>query len=333
MLTGAIDAFDPDELRAWCDGLGGETFVGSSGRVFPKVFRATPLLRAWLGRLGDLGVEFRGEHRWRGWATNGRLLFDDPDGSAVTVTADVAVLALGGASWPGVGSDGSWTQTLSDRGITVAPLVASNCGLAIGWSTVMQERFGGAPLKNVVIGCRDSTARGDIIITTTGLEGGPIYTLSSSARSAVADGEAVLTIDLRPDLDHHALSRRLSSRGPKESASRWLRRAGFSPAEISIMREASANQLPSSADATAGLAKDLTLGFDGLMPIERAISSAGGVLFDELDESFMLRELPGVFVAGEMLDFDAPTGGYLLQASFSTGVAAARGALAWTARR
>ncbi|HVT76285.1 MAG TPA: TIGR03862 family flavoprotein [Acidimicrobiales bacterium] len=318
-LAAAIEAFGPGELRAWAAGLGEEPFVGTSGRVFPAGFRATPLLRNWLARLRELGVEIRVRDRWTG--------FDDPS------AADATILALGGASWPTTGSDGAWVGALQRAGIAVTPLQPANCGFAVAWSDVFRDRFAGQPLKNVALSVGDrASARGDAMITRDGIEGGPVYALSASLRDALAGGAAsTLYVDLMPDVTCDALTSRLARRRAGDSAASWLRRGGFSPVAIGLLREASSNQLSADASLVAQLAKRLPVRVIAPQPLARAISTAGGVAFDDVDDAFMLRRRPGAFVAGEMLDWEAPTGGYLLQATFSTAVAAARGALAWLA--
>ncbi|MFV1989975.1 MAG: NAD(P)/FAD-dependent oxidoreductase [Acidimicrobiales bacterium] len=333
-LEAALETFNPDDLREWCAGLGEPTFVGTSGRVFPKSFRATPLLRAWLQRLENMGVAFELHHRWEGWTGapgHEHLRFVDAAGESVEVASDVRVFALGGASWPRVGSDGGWVDHFVARGIDVRPLRATNCGVRVDWTGVMIERFAGVPLKNVAVSVGGDSVRGDVMVTETGLEGGPIYAHSPAVRDALdRDGRCVIRFDLQPDLSYRQLLMRLSERRRnKDSLSTLLRRAGFAPPAIGLMREAMGNDLPTSDEGLASLAKLVPVLTTSLMPIERAISSAGGVLFDEFDESFMLHKLPGTFVTGEMLDWEAPTGGYLLQACFSTAVAAARGAVNW----
>jgi len=332
-LEPAIRAFGPDDLRAWCDELGESTFVGSSGRVFPDSFRATPLLRSWLGRLTDLGVTLRSRHRWDGFTAAGGCRFVDADDAGAEVSSDLTIFALGGASWPRVGSTGSWRDPFIASGIDVSEFAPANCGLRVAWTDTMIERFAGVALKNVsvTIGGHDASVRGDIVITESGIEGGPIYGLSAAARSALADpaGPATLHVDLQPDRTTTALTDHLAQRRrPKDSLSTWLRRAGLATPAIALLREATANDVPTDPDALAELIAAVPITILDLMPIDRAISTAGGVTFDQLDDSFMLRERPGMFVVGEMLDWEAPTGGYLLQACFSTAVAAAHGALA-----
>lgn len=329
-LRRAIEAFPPEALRAWCQGLGQPTFIGSSGRVFPESFKASPLLRAWLARLDALGVRIATRHRWTGFDGAGRLVFEAPDGARLVKPA-AALLALGGASWPRLGSDGSWAPILADAGIEVAPLKAANAGFDVAWSEVFRHRFEGQPLKRIAAAFAGRTVRGEAIVTARGLEGGVIYALSAPLRRAVEErGEAVLALDLRPDLSAAALEQRLGAPRLKLSASSFLaKRAGLPSVAIGLLREAAGPGLPAGPGALAALIKAVPLRLTGIRPVERAISTAGGIRFDEVDDRLMLRRRPGLFVAGEMLDWEAPTGGYLLQACFSTGVAAARGMLAW----
>jgi uncharacterized flavoprotein (TIGR03862 family) len=328
-LRPAIETFSPAMLRAWCEGLGQTTFVGSSGRVFPQAMKASPLLRAWLRRLGAEGVAFELRHHWQGWDDDGRLLFAAPQGH-VAIAADAVVLALGGASWPRLGSDGGWVEALDKRGIGIAPLRPANCGFVVRWSDIFRSRFEGQPLKRIELSFGGRTVRGEALITQTGLEGGGIYALSGVLRDAIAaSGEAVLHIDLRPDLTQAELERRLGTPRGKQSLSTFLRKAAkLSPAAIGLLREPDTAPSPDAA-ALAARIKAVRLRLVGVADIARAISSAGGVAFDEVDAHFMLRCRPGTFVAGEMLDWDAPTGGYLLQAAFATGAAAGHGVLQW----
>jgi uncharacterized flavoprotein (TIGR03862 family) len=333
-LRQAIDAFPPAAVRAWCEGLGQDTFVGSSGRVFPKSFKTSPLLRAWLRRLAEAGVVVKLRHRWIGWDAQGGLQFETPEGG-LSADADAVVLALGGASWPRLGSDGAWAEVLRKTGTAVTPLRPANCGFVAGWSDLFSGRFEGQPLKRVALSFGGQAVRGDAIVTRRGLEGGAIYALSAPLRDAIAaDGEAVLRIALRPDLDPADLQRQLQTPRKKQSLSTFLRKAvGLPPVAIGLLHEAAPGKLIGMAAADlAALINTVPVRLVATAPVERAISTAGGIAFDEIDEAFMLRRRPGVFVAGEMLDWEAPTGGYLLQASFATGVAAARGALAWLAR-
>jgi uncharacterized flavoprotein (TIGR03862 family) len=333
-LAPAITAFPPDALRAWSEALGQPTFVGSSGRVFPQAFKASPLLRAWLRRLDSLGVQFALRHRWTGWDNDGRLSFATSDGARV-VEARATVLALGGASWPRLGSDGAWLETLAAKGVAISPLQPANCGFTVAWSDVFRDRFEGQPLKGVALSFGSQSIRGEAMITRTGIEGGAIYALSAGLREAIVDiGDATLRIALRPDLDASDLVTRLSASRGKQSFSNWLRKAAhLSPVAIGLLQEAaiaSGGSLSSLSPASlAGLINAVPIQLNGMAPIARAISTAGGISFDELDSDFMIRRLPGVFAAGEMLDWEAPTGGYLLQASFATGAAAGRGALKW----
>jgi len=331
-LRPAIEAFAPAALRAWCEGLGQATFVGSSGRVFPQAMKASPLLRAWLGRLGAQRVAFAFRHHWRGWDDTGRLLFTTPQGD-VAVASDCVVLALGGASWPRLGSDGGWVEPLAKGGIGIAPLRPANCAFVVDWSDVFRNRFEGQPLKRIGLSFAGVGVRGEALVTRTGIEGGGIYALSGVLRDAIAaSGQATLQIDLRPDLTLAELQRRLGAPRGKQSLSTFLRKAvKLSPAAIGLLREADAAAPASDVAALAARIKAVPIRLVGVAPIARAISSAGGVAFDEVDAHFMLRRRPGTFVAGEMLDWEAPTGGYLLQAAFATGAAAGHGVLRWLA--
>ncbi|MEZ0446967.1 TIGR03862 family flavoprotein [Cellulomonas sp. ICMP 17802] len=336
-LAPMLDVFGPEDLRDWCAGLGEPTFVGSSGRVFPRSFRSTPLVRAWLARLADLGVRIERRHRWTGWTdAPGGLRFTGDDGAQSEVVGDATVFALGGASWPRLGADEGWVGLFTERGVAVTPLRAANVGVRVGWSETFAERFEGTPLKQVglrVGGSAGPAARGDAMVTRTGLEGGPVYAVGAAIRDALdADGRCVVEVDLRPDLTIDQLADRLQRRRPKDSGSNWLRRSiGLDPVAIALVREAGGGPMTTDPAAMARLVKAVPVVVAATMPLARAISTAGGIAWSEVDESLMLRAMPGTFVAGEMLDWDAPTGGYLLQASFSTGVVAARGALAWLA--
>jgi len=336
-LAGAIEAFPPDALRAWSETLGQPTFIGSSGRVFPKAFKASPLLRAWLRRLDATGVQFVFRHRWTGWDERGGLSFETPEGLR-TIEARAAVLALGGASWPRLGSDGAWAETLAAKGIKISALRPANSGFTVAWSNVFRDRFEGQPLKGVALGFGPTSVRGEATITRAGIEGGAVYALSAELREAIRrDGEALLSVALRPDLAADDLVKKLSLPRGKQSFSNFLRKAAsLSPVAIGLLQEAA---IASGASVSAMGAPDLArlinavpVKLDGVAPIARAISSAGGIPFDELDTDFMLRKLPGVFAAGEMLDWEAPTGGYLLQASFATGAAAGKSVLKWLER-
>ena len=322
-LGPAIEAFPPAALMAWCEGLGQPVFVGSSGRVFPRAMKASPLLRAWLLRLGGLGVQLHTRRCWTGWDASGALQFAD----GLRLRPRATVLALGGASWPRLGSDGAWTGWLP--GLEVRPLKPSNCGFLVAWSAPFQ-RFAGTPLKRIALGFRGRSVRGEAMVTAAGIEGGAVYALSAALRDAIAaEGPVVATLDLRPDLDAAALARRLA--GPRGSASlsTFLRKAaGLAPVAVGLVQEALHD---GATTALPALIKAVPLRLLAPAPIARAISSAGGIALTELDAHWMLRRRPGVFAAGEMLDWEAPTGGYLLQACCATGVAAGRGVLAWLA--
>ena len=333
-LQAAIDAFPPNALRAWSEALGQETFIGSSGRVFPKTFKASPLLRVWLRRLDSLGVKLALRHRWTGWDEQGRLCFQTPDGPRV-VEADATVLALGGASWPRLGSDGAWVETLAAKGVKIIRLRPSNSGFTVVWSDIFRDRFEGQPLKGVALSFGAHSVRGEAVVTRTGIEGGAIYALSADLREAVERlGRATLHIALRPDLDSKDLVAKVSAPKGKQSFSNFLRKAAsLSPVAIGLLQEAAKSSGMSLSsllpDDLAHLINNVPVELTGVAPIARAISTAGGISFDELDPDFMIRRLPGVFAAGEMLDWEAPTGGYLLQASLATGAAAGRGVLKW----
>ncbi len=333
-LAAAIEAFPPDALRTWSEALGQPTFVGSSGRIFPKTLKASPLLRAWLRRLDAMGVKFSLRHRWTGWDESGRLLFQTPDGQSA-VDAGATVLALGGASWPRLGSDGGWVETLRSKGVTVAPLKPANCGFAVAWSDIFRDRFEGEPLKGIALSFGADRALGEAMITRNGIEGGAIYALSAELREAIlGSGEATLHIALRPDLKASDLVARLSAPRGKQTFSNWLRKAAqLPPVAIGLLQEtaiASGMALASlSPENLAERINAVPIKLNGIAPIARAISTAGGIALSELDADFMIRRLRGVFAAGEMLDWEAPTGGYLLQACFATGAAAGRGALKW----
>jgi uncharacterized flavoprotein (TIGR03862 family) len=327
-LEPIIAAFPPDALIAWCNGLGQPTFTGSSARVFPTAMKASPILRAWFRRLRDLGVDLRVRHRWAGWDTDKNLRFDAPGGVA-SAAASVTILALGGASWPRLGSDAGWTAYLP--GLST-PFQPANCGFLVDWSAHFRIRFAGRPLKRLAIQFGPDSVRGEAMITASGVEGGVIYALSARLRDAIqAEGSATVSVDLRPDLTQTVLQDRLSGPRRSQSLANTLRKqAGLTPEAIGLVQEAlHAGALPDNLPA---LIKNLPLRLVAPASIERAISSAGGLRADALDTRLMLRDYPGVFAAGEMLDWEAPTGGYLLQACFSTGVAAASGAVAWLAR-
>lgn len=323
-----LATFSPTHLIGWAEGLGQATFTGSSGRVFPRTMKASPVLRAWLVRLGELGVEVRTRSRWVE-RRDGGWVFETPDGERVE-RPDAVLMALGGASWPRLGSDGAWRERLEAEGITVEPFRPSNVGFDVAWSDIFANRFAGQPLKPVALTHGEHTVRGEAMVTHYGLEGGAIYALSAGLREAVErDGTAALTVDLRPDLSVEALAGRLAKPRGKDSATNWLRKvAGLSPVAVGLLREIP-GELPAGADKLARRIKAVRLTLTGIQGLARAISSAGGVRLDQLDQGLMLTALPGVFVAGEMLDWEAPTGGYLLQAAMASGVVAAEGMLDW----
>ncbi|MFC3692099.1 TIGR03862 family flavoprotein [Chenggangzhangella methanolivorans] len=334
-LGAAIRAFPPEALRAWSSELGVDTFVGTSGRVFPSVFKASPLLRAWLGRLARQGVRIHPRHLWTGFSEAGAARFETAEG-AREAAGDAVVLALGGASWPRLGSDGTWAEELGRAGLPVSPLRPANCGFIVDWSPAFAGRFAGAPIKRAALTFEGVTVRGEAVAAADGLEGGMIYALSARLRDAIARGAAdegvEAALDLRPDLDAAALARKLAQPRGKRSLSTHLAKAvGLSQVAIALLREAGPPR--SDPEALAHAIKATTLRFRAPKPIDRAISTAGGVGFDGLDASFMSRARPGLFVAGEMLDWEAPTGGYLLQACFATGFAAGDAAARWALAR
>ncbi|MHC3125841.1 NAD(FAD)-utilizing dehydrogenase [Brevundimonas sp. GN22] len=318
-----LDDFDAQALRTWADGLGAETFIGTSGRVFPKAMKASPLLRAWLARLARKGVTIKTRSRWTGWHGDA-LAFDELDGSS-EVVADAVILALGGASWVKLGSDAAWVPWLNAKGVDVRPFQPANVGFEVDWSPLLVERFAGHPLKNIGITFSGHTARGEAILSGYGLEGGAVYALSAVVREAIArQGEVMVHIDLRPDQTLSQLANRLDKPRGKNSLSNHLRKSlHLDPAFIGLMREA--GPLPEEAMALAQLIKAVPVRLKAPRGLERAISSAGGIGRDQYNRELMLNALPGVFVCGEMLDWEAPTGGYLLQACFASAVRASRG--------
>jgi uncharacterized flavoprotein (TIGR03862 family) len=334
-----LDDFDADALRAWARGLGVETFVGTSGRVFPADLKAAPLLRAWVHRLRESGVRFHVHHRWLGWSDDGALRFDTPAGER-QVRPDATVLALGGGSWPQLGSDGAWQPWLAARGIDVTPLRPSNCGFDIGWSAYLAERHAGAPLKPVVAHWRDADGRehqrqGECVVTATGIEGSLVYALSAMLREAIErDGFALLTLDLAPDRPLERLERDLARPRGSRSLSEHLRRqAGIAGVKAALLHETLDKARLQDSAALARAIKRFDLRLKNPRPLAEAISSAGGVRLEAMDEHLMLRALPGTFCAGEMLDWEAPTGGYLLTACFASGLRAGRAAAAWAKAR
>ncbi|WP_185266991.1 TIGR03862 family flavoprotein [Halopseudomonas xiamenensis] len=327
---------DGPALRDWIHGLGIETFVGSSGRVFPTDMKAAPLLRAWLKRLRDSGVQFHTRHRWQGWDARQQLSFITPDGRPRQVNADAVVLALGGGSWARLGSDGSWTALLRERGIAVRELLPTNCGFTANWSQYLRQRFAGQPLKQVIARFTDLDGqpherRGECILTEQGLEGSLIYALSAPLREQIQrQGHAVLQLDLAPDRSHAQLAALLAQPRKGQSLGNILRkRAGLDALKSALLHECLDKSQLTDAEQLAGGIKALSVRLLGTRPLDEAISSAGGVMAQALDQRLMLRQLPGVFCAGEMLDWEAPTGGYLLTACFASGLVAARGVVDW----
>lgn len=319
--------FSPDDLRQWCEDLGQQTFIGSSGRVFPKAMKASPLLRAWLARLNGLGVEFRTGRTWRGWTENAELAFELDNGRIETDAPDATLLALGGASWPSLGSDGGWMSLLQASGVDVAPFRPSNCGFEANWSPYI-TKHAGTPLKNITLALGAHSVHGEMVVTERGVEGGAVYALSARIRDEILHaGKAVVSIDLRPNMATEELTQKLSRVRGRQSFSTFIQKLGFSALPIALMREAEPKIADFPPAELAALIKALPVTLTKAFPIERAISSAGGVRLSAIDTRFMLKAIPGVFVAGEMLDWEAPTGGYLLQGCFATGIAAAKGIL------
>jgi len=337
-LAPLLDAFGPDALRAWAGELGIETFVGTSGRVFPTEMKAAPLLRAWLRRLREAGVVFHVGYRWLGWDEGGCLRFATRN-NQVQVQADAVILALGGASWPKLGSDGGWVPLLAARGVTIAPLRPANCGFDVAWSEHFRSRFEGHPVKSVALHFQDVARidyaqQGEFIVTATGVEGSLIYALSAPIRDTLeATGRAVIHLDLAPDWSDERLVARLSQPRGKRSVSNHLKHAvNLDGVKAGLLWEFLDRAVFDDPPRLAAVIKRLPLPLVAPRPIAEAISTAGGVPFEALDEHLMLKALPGVFCAGEMLDWEAPTGGYLLTASFATGRAAGLGAAAWVQR-
>lgn len=318
-----IDNFTPQQLREWAYSLGEETFIGTSGRVFPKAFKASPLLRAWQKKLEQAGVILKTNYDWHGWNTDGDLIFN----TGLHVKADVVLLALGGASWPRLGSDGGWVNILKNQNIDISPLRPANSGFMIEWPDYFSAKFAGTPLKPVTITCGEHTVKGEAMITAQGIEGGAIYALSRTIRETCEkQGYADIILDLKSDVTEPQMAAKLSSPRGSLSWSNYLRKTiNLPPMAIALLRT---TQIDGLSDL--GLAKrikNLPLRITGTAGIDRAISSAGGIKLDQLDNRLMLKNKPGVFACGEMLDWEAPTGGYLLQATFSTAVAAAKGML------
>ena len=355
-----LEAFSPDALREWIHGLGIETFVGTSGRVFPTDMKAAPLLRAWLHRLRENGVSFHMRHQWSGWNDEGMLRFSTPEGERLLQVAahpslpnplpqageeanvkiincvDAVVLALGGGSWPQLGSNGAWLPLLAERGVALAPLRPANCGFDVGWSEHFRARFAGQPLKAVVVSFTDAAGavyrkQGDCMVTSTGIEGGLIYALSAPLRDEIAaQGSATIYLDLTPGKNmERVLAEVAHSRGSRSMSSHLQSRVGIKGVQTGLLRECVAAADFADPARLARAIKALPLKLIAPRPLQEAISSAGGVTFEALDSHLMLRALPGVFCAGEMLDWEAPTGGYLLTACFASGRVAGAGVVEW----
>lgn len=337
-LRASIEAFDGPAVRAWAAGLGIETFVGTSGRVFPSDMKAAPLLRAWLHRLRAGGVRIHARHRWTGWSDQGALRFETPQG-IVTHSAQATVLALGGASWPRLGSDGAWVPRLQERGVAVAPLLPANCGFDVaptapgrgGWSDFLRERHAGQPVKPVAARFGGERQQGEFVLTDTGVEGSLVYAFSAPLRDAIAQhGQATWLLDLLPQhSEAQVLEATRHPRGPRSLATHLKSRLGLHGLKMALLHELLTPEQLQDPVQLAEAIKALPLPLVRARPVEEAISTAGGVTFEALDGDGMLQALPGVFCAGEMLDWEAPTGGYLLTASMATGRAAAQGALRW----
>lgn len=326
--------FGPDDVRNWATRLGFETFIGFSKRVFPKDLKAAPLLQRWIERLQNAGVEFETQHRWQGWNTDTHLVFETPDGPT-TVEADATVLTLGGASWPVTGSDGNWVSAISARGIDVVPFLPANCGFHVAWSDHFRERNAGEPLKSVGLSfaATDGTTfqrQGSCVVTENGLEGSLIYAASAMIRDEIIEhGSATITLDLAPDRDLEKLTERLSiPRGSRTVAKHLKSKANLKGVQTGLLREFAADTLNQPARLAEAI-KALPIKLTGTRPLAEAISTAGGVRIDALDERLMTKAVPGLFCAGEMLDWEAPTGGYLLTACFASGQVAAKGVIEW----
>ena len=329
-IEAMLRRFGPDDLRQWVHGLGIETFVGTSGRVFPDGMKASPLLRAWLRRLADSGVTFHLRHKWTGWTLDKFLRFESPDGEKI-IKANAIVLALGGGSWRRLGSDGAWIPWLEHAGARVAQLKPSNCGFDVNWTPHFRERFEGHPIKSVVLSFGSFRQQGEFIVTKEGVEGSLVYAASALLRDEIeASGSATVMLDLAPDRSHEWLVERLSKpRGTRTLASHLEKMVNIKGVKAGLLREFLSKEDFANTERLAYFIKNLPVPLIATRPLDEAISSAGGVTFESLDEHLMLRSMPGVFCAGEMLDWEAPTGGYLLTACFSSGYTAGHGVLRW----
>lgn len=337
-LQAMLDRFPPDALRAWVHGLGIETFVGSSGRVFPTQMKAAPLLRAWLHRLRSAGVRLHARHRWLGWDSEGALRLLHPNGE-IALKPQATVLALGGASWPQLGSDGAWVPWLQARRAEISPLQSANCGFEVAWSAYLRDKFAGAPLKSVVLTFTDlqgwtERRQGEMLISARGVEGSLIYAFSRRLREYLnVHGSASFTLDLAPGLDAGRVRAELSRpRGSRSFSKHLQSRIGLTGVKVALLHEVLSKEQFADAATLAAAIKALPITVRATFPIAEAISTAGGVSFNSLDQNLMLATLPGVFVAGEMIDWEAPTGGYLLTACFATGLCAGLGARDWLNR-
>jgi len=337
-LQPALDQFTPEALRAWAQALGIDTFVGTSGRVFPKEMKAAPLLRAWLHRLRQNGVRFHVRHRWQGWADDGALQLTGPEGD-LRIQPDATILALGGASWPKLGSDGRWVALLEEKGIQTSPLQSANCGFAVPWSALLKQKFSGEPLKSVAIAFTDHTnhvhhQQGECMVSREGIEGSLIYALSRPLRETInARGSATFYIDLAPDRTAEKILDTLCRRGSKSLSSYLKSALGFSGVKTALLYEVLGKEQINDLKTLAATIKALPITVHATRPIAEAISTAGGICFSDIDQNFMIKKLPGVFVAGEMLDWEAPTGGYLLNGCLATGLHAGRGVHTWLTAR
>ncbi|MBX3329686.1 MAG: TIGR03862 family flavoprotein [Nitrospira sp.] len=335
LIEPAIRSFPPVALRAWARELGVETFVGTSGRIFPTDLKAAPLLRAWLRRLRQAGVRFYVRHRWRGWDGQGKLHFMTPDGASY-VQADAVVLALGGGSWPHLGSDGAWVPFLSEQQVPIAPLKPANCGFDVRWSEHFRMKFSGCPVKTVQVVVKTVEGAvirhmGEFVVTANGVEGGIIYTVSALVREVIAtEGTATLWLDLVPDRSLQRLTEDLARpRGKRTIATHLKRRAGIMGVKMSLLREMAPQEVFADPARLATVLKSLPLKLVAPRPLKEAISTAGGVSFEALDTTLMFRSFPGMFCAGEMLDWEAPTGGYLLTGCLATGRLVGQAAAEW----
>ena len=329
-----IGAFGPDEVTAWMEGLGMPAHVGPTGRIFPQSMKASPLLRAWLRRLAERGVELHLRHRWTGWTPDGALTFDSPEGQ-VMLTPAATVFALGGGSWRRLGSDGAWASLFEQAGIDVTPFKPSNCGFTVDWSDRMRERFAGAPVKGVLLSAGDQATREEFAVTARGVESGGVYTLSAILRDEIdTAGSATLWLDLLPDMEAGEIASRLAAAPAKQSLSNRLRKAlKLTGVKAALLFECADREALNDPARAAEAIKALPLKLTGAVPLDEAISTAGGVAWNALDDQLMLKAKPGHFCAGEMIAWDAPTGGYLITACMATGRAAGRGVLEWLGRR